>query len=103
MATTQKNSSGKSTHTLRKSQTQKHIKTTTKGDGNIDVSFVNTTAIYAVFALIFFTYLPKSQIWKKIIFIQTHSFIILTRPNPVLLVTIQFNLSQSSFTCPNPV
>ena len=39
-----------------------------------------------VFALIYFTYLPKSQILEKNLFIQTNSFIIFTCPNPVLLV-----------------
>ena len=39
----------------------------------------------AVFALILFTYLPESQIYKKFLFIQTNSFIIFTCLNPVLL------------------
>ena len=42
-----------------------------------------------LFALIFFTYLPESQIQKKFLFIQTNSFIIFTCPNPVLLVLAQ--------------
>ena len=40
----------------------------------------------AVFILIFFTYLPESQILTKILFIQANSFIIFTCLNPVLLV-----------------
>ena len=47
---------------------------------------VKSPKIHSVFALIFFTYLPKSQIQKKIIFIQTNSFIIFTCSIPVLLV-----------------
>ena len=42
--------------------------------------------VLAVFALIFFTYLPECQIWKNCLFIQTNSFIIFTCHNPVLLV-----------------
>ena len=34
-----------------------------------------------------FTYLPETQIKKKIIFIQTNSFIIFTCPNPVFFVS----------------
>jgi len=34
----------------------------------------------------FFTYLPKSQIYKNCLFIQTNYFIIFTCPDPVLLV-----------------
>ena len=41
---------------------------------------------HGVFALIFFTYLPESQIQKNILFIQTNPFIIFTCPNSALLV-----------------
>ena len=41
-----------------------------------------------VFALIFLTYLPESQIWKNFLFIQTNSFEIFTCQNLVLLVPV---------------
>ena len=58
--------------------------------GSVHCGFKQITCNYlqftTVFALIVFTYLPESQIKKKIIFIQTNSFINFTCPNPVFLV-----------------
>ena len=46
---------------------------------------INQT-LQTVFASIFFTYLPESKIQKRFQFIQKNSFIIVTCPNPDLLV-----------------
>jgi len=45
----------------------------------------NISHIQEVFALIFVTYLPESQIKKNFLFIQRNSFIIFTFPNPFCL------------------